>query len=70
MLFLMSWCCGFGMEGMGLGTYWEDDAEDVEDDVRHGVLRQRLHARVLDQATPQPTGEFDYYRACHDDDCR
>lgn len=48
----------------------EYDAEDVEDDVGHGVLSQSLHATVLDQPTPKPTAELDENGAGHDDDRR
>lgn len=48
----------------------EDDGEDVEDDVGHGVLRQRLHGGVLDEAAPEPAAEFDEHGGGHDDDGR
>ena len=62
------------MEGKGGDrgelTERKDDAEDVEYHVRQGVLRQRLHGRVFDQAAPQPACKLDDHRACHDDDGR
>ena len=32
----------------------EDDAESIEDDVSKGVLGEGLHARVRDEAAPEP----------------
>ena len=61
---------GDGEGERGGGTEREDDAEDVEDDVRHGVLGEGLHAGVLDEARPEPAAEFDDDGAGHDDDCR
>ena len=37
----------------------EDDGEDVEYNVRHGVLGQGLHAAVLDEPAPEPAAEFE-----------
>lgn len=48
----------------------EDDAEGVEDDVGDGVLGQGLHARVLDEAAPEPAAELDDDRRGHDEDGR
>ena len=46
----------------------KDDGEDVEDNVRHGVLGEGLHGGVLDEAAPEPAEEFDNNRCGHDGD--
>ena len=46
----------------------EDDGEGVEDDVGHGVLRQRLHGAVPDEPAPEPAGQLDDDGQGHDDD--
>lgn len=46
----------------------EEDRAHVEDDVGHGVGRERLHARVLDEATPDPAKALDDDCEGHDDE--
>ena len=51
-------------------TEGEDDAEDVEHHVRHCVLRERLHGRVLNQPAPQPACKLYDHCPGHDNDSR
>lgn len=62
---VIGWICD--VEGR---TERENDAEDVEYDVGFCVLGEGLHARVADQAAPEPADEFDDYGGCHDGDGR
>lgn len=55
-------------EGGVVADEREDDGEDVEDDVGHGVLGQGLHGAVLDEPAPEPAAEFDEHGGRHDDD--
>ena len=47
----------------------EDDGENVEDDVGHGVLGEGLDAAVLDEPAPEPAAELEEDGGGHDDDC-
>lgn len=46
-------------------TQWEDNAKGVEDDICHGVLGQDLDTGTRNQATPDPTEQFDNHGASH-----
>lgn len=60
----------FGIGGGERGsehTKGEDDTEGIKDDIRHGVLGESLHARIVNQAAPEPSGEFDHDGENEDD---
>jgi hypothetical protein len=51
-------------------TEWEYNTKTIKDDVRHCILRQCLHTRILDETAPKPTKPFDEDSASHDNNSR